>query len=186
MRTVWRTSIQYAMCCEIRPLLDSYSGRTLPASRRRLPSRSQLRSPQFDIRKEREKGCPGKFDLARCGVRDLVQRVSPSQLQMVCYRQTGKAALSYGHPDARSSRANGRRGGLVHDDQAGVQRQRHGNHGALAHAAAELVGVSCGSGRPAGRPPRRGLRPFRRPPVVPCPCAPGWPLRSGHRRGERV
>ena len=33
-------------------------------------------------------------------------------------------------------------GGFVHDDQTRPQGQGHGDHGPLAHAAAELVGIA--------------------------------------------
>jgi hypothetical protein len=45
-----------------------------------------------------------------------------------------------------------RRGGLVGDEEMWVERERHGDHHALAHAARELVGIfveSCLRGRDA-------------------------------------
>ncbi|GAA4982808.1 hypothetical protein GCM10025734_04320 [Kitasatospora paranensis] len=35
-------------------------------------------------------------------------------------------------------------GGFVGDEDVGLAHQRHGDHGALAHAAGELVGVAVG------------------------------------------
>jgi hypothetical protein len=40
-----------------------------------------------------------------------------------------------------------RGGGLVHDDHVGVQRQRHGDHHALPHAAGQLVWMAAGAVR---------------------------------------
>ena len=62
-----------------------------------------------------------------------------------------------------------RRGRLVGDQQLGLAGQRHGRHGALAHAAGELEGIAVEALRaaaecapaPAPRPPAPAPRPWR-------------------------
>jgi hypothetical protein len=78
------------------------------------------------------------------------------QVQVVRDQQHGHAGLALQIAqqiqDLRAQRHVQRRGGLVGQQQPGLARQGHGDHGALALAAAELVRKGCarrsGSGMP--------------------------------------
>jgi len=74
------------------------------------------------------------------------------EVQVVRDEQHGHAglALQVGEQveDLPAQRHVERRGGLVGEQQRGLARERHGDHGALALAAAELVRV--GAGAPCG------------------------------------
>ena len=75
-----------------------------------------------------------------------------------------------------------RRRRLVHHDQLGLERERHRDHDALAHAARQLVRVASGRGPCRSRPSRAGLRRARARPRGGCGRAPGTCRRTGRPR----
>jgi hypothetical protein len=92
-------------------------------------------------------------DLARVHHRDAVRDVGDHAHVVRDQDEAHVALLLELGEQAHDLRLHGhveRRGGLVGDQHLGVERQRHGDHDALAHAAGELVRDSRRSA--AGRP----------------------------------